>query len=39
MKVHFAIDGYNNYSATKEYSQDIYMMDFKIGKFIQFKRF
>lgn len=30
MKVHFAFDGDNKYSATKEYSKDIYMMDFKI---------
>ena len=28
-----------NYSAPKEYSKDIYMMDFKIGKFMPFKRF
>ena len=28
MKVHFAIDGDNKYSATKEYSKNIYMVDY-----------
>jgi len=39
VKVHFATDCDNNCSGAKEYSKDIYMMDFKIGKLIPFKRF
>lgn len=39
VKVHFATDCDNNFSSTKEYSKDIYIMDFKIGKLIPFKRF